>query len=85
MQERLEFSDAELDAMRRWAAAETTACDGSTPEQQDAFLTGLFTSGDFWQARLERYFPMQADLIRWVFDANTWAQAEATAKRGDAS
>ncbi len=76
----LEFGDAELEAMRRFAAATYVLSD--RPHDDPVGVAGwdvFFSIRDFYRARLVRLLPHQADLIRWVFDLETTEQGQLAA------
>ncbi|MCC7089525.1 MAG: hypothetical protein IT295_10240 [Dehalococcoidia bacterium] len=79
---RYEFDEAELEAMRRFAAATNVL--GSQPIDDpvaEAGWTAHYATRDFFLARLVRFFPFQSDLLRWVFDPTTVEQGEMAAMK----
>ena len=81
------FGDAELAAIRRYDDADLIvqawAIKAGRTTEENAVLDAQFvlTAAHcaFLRARLERLIPDRIDLIRWVFDDNTFEQAVSTA------
>lgn len=71
---RYEYGEPEIEALRRYVAAQS-AIDADLSAAMDM----QWALVDFYRERLVRYFPHQADLIRWVFDLETLEQGELTA------
>lgn len=89
---RYEFGAEEMEAARKLAAASDTItkfhCDDGHPfyrELEAAEMEMFFAVGEFYAARLKRFLPGVADLLEWVFEAQTIEQAMATAKAAPAS
>lgn len=85
----LEFAEDELAAARRVAAAEAVvtaffvaAGTSYSPELETAIFELVFSTEDFYRARLSRFMPEQADLIEWVFYQETREQAALAAREG---
>ncbi|HML99068.1 MAG TPA: hypothetical protein PKD75_11350 [Tepidiformaceae bacterium] len=73
---RYEYSQQEIDALRRLVAAQAAI---AGEKSWDAAMDMRWALIDFYRERLTRYFPAQADLVRWVFDLETIDQGEIAA------